>query len=111
MTKPSRPESKGRQAASGFALLPGDSARMMSKAPNARGLRGHSTPPAMAASISPARIAPRASPSATEPEAHEFAVDRIGPRTPSAMPILAGAAPPKTASARVGETARIPRSR
>ena len=45
-----------------------------------------------------------ASPIATAPLAHEFAVDRIGPRTSSAMPRFAGAAPPNTASASVGET-------
>ena len=47
---------------------------------------------------------PSASPSATAPDAHEFAVDRIGPRTSSAMPRFAGAAPPNTASARFGAT-------
>ena len=83
---------------------------MMSNAPKASGLSGHSTPPAIAASISPARIAASASPSATEPEAQEFAVDRIGPRTFSAMPRFAGAAPPNTASASMGDTARIPRA-
>ena len=62
------------------------SARMMSNAPNASGDSGHSTPPAIAASISPFRIAPIASPIATAPEAHELAVERIGPRTSSAMP-------------------------
>ena len=55
-------------------------------------------------------MAPSASPSATAPDAHEFAVERIGPRTPSAMPRFAGAAPPNTASARFGATARMPRS-
>ena len=60
---------------------------------------------------SPDRIAPSASPIATAPDAHEFAVDRIGPRTSSAIPRLAGAAPPNTASARFGATALIPRSR
>ena len=84
---------------------------MMSKAPNASGDSGHSTPPATAASISPARIAPSASPIATAPDAQEFAVERIGPRTSSAMPRFAGAAPPKTASASVGETERMPRAR
>ena len=85
---------------------------MMSKAPNASGLSGISTPPAIAASIWPARIAvPSGLAEATAPEAHELAVDRIGPWTPRAMPRLAGAAPPKTASARVGRTDRMPRSR
>ncbi len=84
---------------------------MMSNAPNASGLSVTSTPPAIAASMSPARIAPRASPIATAPEAHEFAVERIGPRTSRAIPRLAGAAPPNTASARFGATALIPRSR
>ena len=84
---------------------------MMSKAPNASGDNGHSTPPAIAASISPERIAPIASPIATAPEAHELAVERMGPRTSSAMPRLAGAAPPNTARARVGETERSPRAR
>ena len=40
---------------------------MRSNAPNASGDSGHSTPPAIAASISPARIAPSASPIATAP--------------------------------------------
>ena len=84
---------------------------MRSKAPNASGESGTSTPPAIAASISPARMAFAASPIATAPLAHEFAVDRIGPRTSSAMPRFAGAAPPNTASARVGDTERRPRSR
>ena len=84
---------------------------MMSNAPNASGLSGTSAPPATAASISPARIAPSASPIATVLDAHELAVDRIGPWTPRAIPRLAGAAPPKTARARFGLTERIPRSR
>ena len=54
---------------------------------------------------------PSASPSATAPDAHEFAVERIGPRTSSAIPRLAGAAPPKTASARFGATWRMPFAR
>ena len=82
----------------------------MSNAPNASGLSGISHPPAMAASTRPSRRSPSASPSATAPEAHELAVERIGPRTSSAMPRLAGAAPPKTASARFGATWRMPRS-
>jgi hypothetical protein len=77
---------------------------MMSNAPNASGLSGTSAPPATAASIVPSRIARSASPRATEPEAQELAVDRIGPRTSSAIPRLAGAAPPNTASARFGAT-------
>ena len=84
---------------------------MMSKAPNASGLKGTSAPPAIAASTSPSRIALSASPSATAPDAQEFAVDRIGPRTSRAIPRFAGAAPPKTARARFGATALIPRSR
>ena len=84
---------------------------MMSKAPKASGLSGISTPPAIAASIWPDRIASSASPMATEPEAHELAVDRIGPWTPRAIPRLAGAAPPNTARASVGLTERMPRSR
>ena len=75
---------------------------MMSKAPNASGLSGISQPPAIAASTRPSRRSPSASPIATAPDAHELAVDRIGPRTSSAMPRLAGAAPPNTASARFG---------
>ena len=78
----------------------------MSKAPNASGLNGISQPPAIAASTRPSRRSPSASPSATAPEAHELAVDRIGPRTPRAIPRLAGAAPPNTARARLGATAR-----
>ena len=74
----------------------------MSNAPNASGLSGISQPPAIAASTRPSRRSPSASPSATAPDAHEFAVERIGPRTSSAIPRLAGAAPPKTASARFG---------
>ena len=111
MTKPSRPTSNGRAAVPGASLWPADSARMMSNAPNASGLSGISTPPAIAASTRPSRRSPSASPSATAPDAHELAVDRIGPRTSSAMPRLAGAAPPKTASARFGATWRIPFSR
>ena len=65
----------------------------------------------VAASIRPSRRSPRASPRATAPEAHELAVDRIGPRTSRAMPRLAGAAPPKTARARFGATCRMPFSR
>ena len=111
MTNPSRSASIGRDAWAGSSLWPPPSARMRSKAPNASGDSGHSTPPAIAASISPVRIAPIASPIATAPDAHELAVDRIGPRTSRAMPRLAGAAPPKTARARVGETDRRPRAR
>lgn len=81
---------------------------MMSNAPNARDDNGTSQPPAIAASISPALIAPTASPMATDPLAHELAVDRIGPRTPSAIPRFAGAAPPNTARARFGATWRMP---
>jgi hypothetical protein len=76
-----------------------------------QGLSGISQPPAIAASTRPSRRSPNASPRATAPEAHEFAVDRIGPRTSSAIPRLAGAAPPNTASARFGATWRMPRSR
>ena len=111
MTNPSRPTSNGRAAAPGSSLWPADSARMMSNAPNASGDSGISQPPAIAASTRPSRRSPSASPSATAPEAHEFAVDRIGPRTSSAMPRLAGAAPPNTASARFGATWRMPFSR
>ncbi len=111
MTKPSRPASNGRAAVAGASLCPAESARMMSKAPNASGLSGISQPPAMAASTRPSRRSPSASPSATAPDAQEFAVERIGPRTSSAIPRLAGAAPPKTASARFGATWRIPFSR
>ena len=57
MTNPSRSASNGRQAWLGSSFRPSDSARMMSNAPNASGLSGTSTPPAIAASISPARIA------------------------------------------------------
>ena len=111
MTKPSRAASNGRAAVAGVSFEPDDSARMMSNAPNASGLSGTSAPPAIAASIWPDRMASSASPNATAPDAHEFAVDRIGPRTSSAIPRLAGAAPPNTASARVGETPRSPRAR
>ena len=52
---------------------------MRSNAPNASGDSGTSTPPAIAASISPTRIALAASPIATAPLAQELAVDRIGP--------------------------------
>ena len=45
---------------------------MMSNAPKASGLSGISTPPAIAASIRPSRRSPRASPSATAPDAHEL---------------------------------------
>ncbi len=111
MTNPSRPASIGRDAWAGSSLWWLLSARIRSNAPNASGDSGHSTPPAIAASISPVRMAPMASPIATAPEAHELAVERMGPRTSSAMPRLAGAAPPNTASARVGETDLRPRSR
>jgi hypothetical protein len=110
MTNPSRFASNGRQVL-GSSFGRSDSARMMSNAPNASGLNGISTPPAIAASISPARIAPSASPIATAPLAQEFAVERIGPRTPSAIPRFAGAAPPNTARARFGATWRMPFSR
>ncbi len=111
MTNPSRPVSNGRAAPPASSLWPADSARMMSNAPKASGLSGISQPPAMAASTRPSRRSPSASPSATAPDAHEFAVDRIGPRTSRAMPRLAGAAPPNTARARLGATWRMPRSR
>ncbi len=111
MTKPSRPASNGRQAIAGLSLAPADSARMMSNAPNASGLNGTSTPPATAASIRPVRMSSSADPSATAPEAQEFAVDMIGPRTSRSIPRFAGAAPPKTARARVGATALMPFSR
>ncbi len=111
MTKPSRSASIGREACLGSSLRWLLRARMRSNAPNASGDSGHSTPPAIAASISPLRMACIASPIATAPDAHELAVERIGPRTSSAIPMLAGAAPPNTASARVGETDRRPRSR
>ncbi len=111
MTNPSRPTSNGRAASTGRSFQPADRAWMMSNAPKASGLSGTSAPPATAVSISPDRIAPSASPIATAPDAHEFAVDRIGPWTPSAIPRLAGAAPPNTASASVGLTDRMPRSR
>ena len=57
---------------------------MMSNAPNASGLSGTSAPPAIAPrSRRPDRV--DASPIATAPDAHEFAVERIGPRTSSAI--------------------------
>ena len=112
MTKPSRLRVERPAGRSRVVVRPADSARMMSKAPNASGLSGTSTPPAIAASIvAVARIAPSASPSATAPDAQELAVERIGPRTSSAIPRLAGAAPPNTASARFGATGLMPRSR
>ena len=67
MTNPSRSASIGRDACAGSSLWPPPRARMRSKAPNASGDSGHSTPPAIAASISPVRIAPIASPIATAP--------------------------------------------
>ena len=90
-------------------VVTGRSARMMSNAPNARGLNGTSTPPAIAASTRPSRRSPSASPRATAPDAHELAVDRIGPRTSRAIPRLAGAAPPKTAEREVGRDLPDPR--
>ena len=112
MTNPSRAPSIGRDGMLRVVVVavaerPDD----VERAERERATAGTSTPPAIAASISPSRIALSASPSATAPLAHELAVDRIGPRTSSAMPRLAGAAPPNTASARVGETDLRPRSR
>jgi hypothetical protein len=108
MTKPSRSASNGRAARSGVSLWLDESALMMSNAPNASALSGTSQPPAIAASTRPSRRSPSASPSPTLPDAHELAVERIGPRTSSAMPRLAGAAPPNTARARFGATWRMP---
>ncbi len=50
---------------------------MTSKAPKASGLNGHSTPPAMAASIVPSGMASTASPIATAPAAQLLAVARL----------------------------------
>ena len=110
MTKPSRSRSKGRDAVAGSSLRR-ESTRMISKAPKVSGASGASTPPASIASARPSRMRRVASPIAMVPEAHELALATVGPVNPSSMAILQVAAPPKTESASVGETARIPRSR
>ena len=82
---------------------------MMSNAPKASGLSGTSHA-AGDRRVDRRRRGSRssASPSATAPDAHELAVERIGPRTSRAIPRLAGAAPPNTASARFGATGLDP---
>ena len=81
----------------------------MAKAPKVSGASGASAPPARAASTVPARIAWKACPIAIAPEAHEFALPIDGPRIPRSIDTFDAPAPPKTAVARVGATARTPR--
>ncbi len=82
----------------------------MAKAPKVSGASGASAPPAMATSTMPARIAWAAWPMAIAPDAQEFALPTAGPRMPWSIATFDAAAPPKTAVASVGATARTPRA-
>ena len=46
---------------------------------------------------------------AIAPDAHEFALPMVGPVSPRSIDTLDAPAPPNTAGARVGATARTPR--
>ena len=83
---------------------------MRAKAPNVSGASGASAPPARARSTVPSRMAWKAWPMAIAPDAQELALPTDGPVRPRSRATLLAPAPPKTASARVGETPRVPRA-
>ena len=107
MTNPSRPASNGRLAVEGSSLRV-DSTPIIANAPNVSGASGASAPPATATSTVPSRTAWNAWPMATAPDAHELALPMAGPRMPWSMATFEAAAPPNTAVASVGATARTP---
>ena len=72
------------------------------------GASGASAPPATATSTIPERTAWNAWPMATAPDAQELALPSAGPRMPRSIATLLAPAPPKTAVASVGATARTP---
>ena len=84
MTKPSRPRSKGREAASGSSLRV-DSAFIDAKPPSVASWMAASTPPAIIRSASPRRIVSQASPRAWPPLAQADTVAKLGPMAPVAM--------------------------
>ncbi len=109
MTKPSRSRSNGRLAVEGSSLRD-ERTRMRANAPKVSGASGASAPPASATSTEPSRTAWKACPMAVAPDAHEFALPTVGPVRPRSSATLLAPAPPKTASASVGDTPRTPRS-
>ena len=81
---------------------------MMANAPKMSGASGASAPPASMTCASPRRISRNASPMANAPEAQELALVMFGPCSPSSIATLHEAAEPKTVSARIGSTPRMP---
>ena len=84
MTKPSRPASNGREAASGSSLRV-ESAFIDAKPPTVASWIPASTPPAIMMSASPRRIVSHASPSAWPPVAQADTVAKLGPMAPVAI--------------------------
>jgi hypothetical protein len=84
MTKPSRPESNGREAAFGSSLRR-ESARIEEKPAMPTRVTGASVPPANITSARPSRIASRLSPIAMFDAAQAVHCEESGPRVPSSI--------------------------
>ncbi len=85
-----------------------DIARMTAKAPKQSGASGASVPPLSMISASPRAMERKPSPMAMLPDAQLMPFVVLGPLSPNSMATLQLAAPPNTARASDGSTARRP---